>query len=151
MEIISNIALISINETLIVQLISFLIFVFVINRIMFRPLQTVMDERSSYMEALKNDTAQAEAEMTRLTNDLREKEAAARSEAMALKNDLENSGNQSASEISDHARQQISELKDKTAREIEAQIETARKDLSREAEQLAVSVMEKILNRRLTT
>ena len=43
MQIISNIALISINETLVVQLISFLIFLFIINRIMFRPLRTGHD------------------------------------------------------------------------------------------------------------
>ena len=34
MEIVSNIALISINETLVVQLVSFLLFVFIINRVM---------------------------------------------------------------------------------------------------------------------
>ena len=47
MQIISNIALISINETLIVQLISFLIFLFVINRIMFRPLRKTVGPRPS--------------------------------------------------------------------------------------------------------
>ena len=40
MQIVSNVALISINETLVVQLISFLIFLFVINRIMFSSIAT---------------------------------------------------------------------------------------------------------------
>ena len=45
MQIITNIALISINETLIVQLLSFLIFLFIINRVMIRPLRGVMSDR----------------------------------------------------------------------------------------------------------
>jgi len=45
MQIVSNVALISINETMVVQLISFLIFLFVINRVMFRPLRESMHER----------------------------------------------------------------------------------------------------------
>ena len=55
MEIVSNIALISINETLIVQMVSFLIFMFVMNMVMFRPLNRVMKKRSEYMESLKQD------------------------------------------------------------------------------------------------
>ena len=50
MEIISNIALITINETLIAQLLAFLIFMFVINRLMFKPLQGVMTERQGYID-----------------------------------------------------------------------------------------------------
>ena len=49
MHIVSNIALISINETLIIQLVSFLIFLFLINRIMFRPLSHVMVERENHL------------------------------------------------------------------------------------------------------
>ena len=53
MQIVSNVALISINETFLVQLISFLIFLFIINRVMIRPLRGVMREREEYVEKLK--------------------------------------------------------------------------------------------------
>ena len=50
MEVVSTIGLITINETVIIELISFLIFLFLINRIMFRPLQDIMGEREAHIE-----------------------------------------------------------------------------------------------------
>jgi len=52
MEIISNIALISINETVVVQMLSFLVFMFILNRIMIRPLRSSANDREIYIEKL---------------------------------------------------------------------------------------------------
>lgn len=150
MEIISNIALISINETLIVQMLSFLIFLFLINRIMFRPLKKVMGERDAYMDRLKQEVRDAETEMTSLTAQLKAKEAAARAEALALKNEMEDAGSQKASEIAADIRKEIQELKQKAARDVENQIQQARQHLQKESEALSIGIMEKVLNRRLT-
>ena len=60
MQIISTIAMISINETLIIQLISFLIFLFIINRIMIQPLRSVSREREAHIQKIELDTVAAE-------------------------------------------------------------------------------------------
>lgn len=73
MQIISNIALISINETLVVQLISFLIFLFIINRIMFRPLRQVMIERENHMEKINLDIVDAGKSLDRITDQIIQK------------------------------------------------------------------------------
>jgi F-type H+-transporting ATPase subunit b len=151
MEIISNIALISINETLIVQLISFLIFLFLINRIMFRPLGRVMLKRGEYMEGLKQSVVDAEGEVVRLTDELSEKEAAARNEALEQKKELESFGTDQADEIYASARNEILKLKDLAARDVEAQINRARESLQAESEAIATGIMEKVLNRRVST
>ena len=67
MQIISNIALISINETLIVQVISFLIFLYIINRIMFRPLRSVTAERENHIKGIQKDIVEAENKLDALT------------------------------------------------------------------------------------
>ncbi|OQY06422.1 MAG: hypothetical protein B6I22_05580 [Desulfobacteraceae bacterium 4572_123] len=66
MQIISNIALISINETLFIQLISFLIFLFIINRIMFRPLRRIIIERENHIEKINLDIIDAEKFMEKV-------------------------------------------------------------------------------------
>ena len=81
MHIISNIALITINETLFVQLLSFLIFLFIINRIMFRPLQNVMSERVNYMDQVKVDTVDTIQELEDLTKKLKKQESEVRAQA----------------------------------------------------------------------
>ena len=78
MEIISNIALISINETLFVQVIGFLIFLYLINRIMFRPLRNVMADRELYIERIKLDIDQAQKKIETMTSQIREQESEVR-------------------------------------------------------------------------
>ena len=49
MQIVTTISLISINETTIVQIVSFLILVFILNRVMIRPLWKTIAERNQYI------------------------------------------------------------------------------------------------------
>ena len=148
MEIISNIALISINETLIVQVIGFLIFLFLINRIMFRPLQNVMADRDIYIERVKLDIDQARKKIDTMTSQIEEQEAEVKKEAFDLKEQREKIGNQQAKEIFAAVRQEIAATSAKVQKDIDGKIAEARKSLQKESETLAVSIIEKILDRR---
>jgi len=149
MEIVSNIALISINATMFHQLIAFLVFLFVINRIMFRPLRSVMGERESFMEKIRLDTVDATKEFERLTANLKAKESTVRSEAQDVRCEIEEQGGREAVEILESARQEISSIKAKAETAVDAQIAQARTKLRQESEALAVNIMEKMLDRRL--
>lgn len=151
MEVISNIALISINETLFVQLISFLILMVLMNRIMFRPLRETMHKRQDYIQKLESDLVNADNELKDVTSRLKARAAAIKNEAFQLKGELEESGEKQAGEIFSTTQKEIENLREKTRQEIDAQISEARKRLRKESELLAVSVMEKILDRRLVS
>ncbi len=150
MEIISKIALITINETVIAQIISFLIFVFILNRIMVRPLNSTMRERETYINNLKQGVDDAEKEMGLMTGKLKERESEAKQEAFAFKTDIVDAGKSEAAEIFAAAREEIENLKKNAAKEVEVQIAEAKKYISKESEILATSIMEKVLERRLT-
>jgi len=149
MDIISNIALISINETMLFQLFSFLIFLFIINRIMFRPLQGVMDNRKNHMDKIQTDTVDAIKELESLTQKLKAEESIVRKEALELKREVEELGSRQAAEIFAASKNEIETLKEKAEMEVNARIAEARKHLQKESQALAVSVMEKLLDRRL--
>lgn len=151
MQIISNIALISINETLFVQLLSFLIFLFVINRVMFRPLKASMDERDDYIAGMDHNIRDTQKEMEAILSDLKQKERTARDDANEMRQNLENEGNRKAFEIHENLQKSLAELKKKTEADVARQIEEARKHLQKESEVLVVSIMEKVLNRRLVS
>ena len=148
MEIISNIALISINETLIVQVIGFLIFLFVINRVMFRPLRNVMSDRDIHIERVQRDIIQAQKEVVSITSQIQEQEAATRKEAMALKDDLETNGSQQAKEIFESVKKKIAASSQKVQQEIAVRIAEERQALDKESEDLALNIIDKILDRR---
>jgi F-type H+-transporting ATPase subunit b len=151
MEIISNIALITINATLFHQLVAFLIFLFIINRIMFRPLRSVMAERDGVIEKIKLDTTNAGDNIERLTDELKKRESKVRKEALRVQYELEEKGKQESAEILKSTLQEIELIKDKNEAHVKAQIMEARKDLQKESEALALNIMEKLLDRRLAS
>jgi F-type H+-transporting ATPase subunit b len=150
MEIISTNALISINGTLIAQLVSFLVFLFVLNRIMFRPLQEVMGERKSFIEKIKLDTDNKAKELERLNLEMKALESDVREEAAGIRRKLEESGSREAAEILESISREIDSIRVKTEIEIDAKISDAKKHLQKESEALAGNIMEKFLERRLT-
>jgi len=149
MQIISNIALISINETMVIQLISFLIFVFIINRVMFRPLRDTMDERENYIEGLKRNVDDTEIELDAVTKKLEIQESMAKQEAFEKKTALEDEGKDAAQEIFSEIRQEISIQKEAALKEVDTQIAEARKHLEDESKMLAAIIIDKVLDRRL--
>ena len=150
MEIISNTALISINETLIIQVLSFLIFLFVINRLMFRPLRKTIGDREKHFEKIGQEIDQAKEDIERYSSQIEDRKNAVRDEAFAIAKELENTGNQEANKIVDAVRKEVSGLRENTDKEIEAQIFEAKKNVQNESKALAIHIMEKVLDRRLS-
>ena len=151
MQIISTTALISINGTLIAQVVSFLIFLFVINRIMIRPLQNSMAERDNHIEQMKQDIVDADKDVENISMELEERKSAAIAEALGITKELDQSGSKKADEIFVSARSEVAALKEKATKEVDAQLAEATKHLKKESEALAINVMEKILDRRLAS
>jgi F-type H+-transporting ATPase subunit b len=149
MQIISTVALISINETLIFQVISFLIFLFIINRILFRPLRRVMTERETYIENIQKDIIDSQNQFENLGYQIQKQEKTLRDEAFKQQAKLEASGNQQAEEILTAVRKEINTSKEQTRKNIDAQISAARKHIQKESEDLAVKIIEKVLHRSL--
>ncbi len=149
MEIISNIALITINETLVIQIFSFLIFLFIMTRVMIRPLSGVMEERDTYMEGIRQGILADRDKISELTTRLEERETAVRKESFVLKNQLEEAGSKKASEINATASREILELKKQAQSEVDSQIAEAQRYIREESEELSTTIMEKILDRRL--
>ena len=150
MQIISNIALITINETLVIQVISFLILLFVLNRIMFRPLQRTAIERNRYVKEILQEIDDAEKDSERYKQEIERKRSAAREKAFAIIKELEDAGGMEAEKIVAAAVQDISTLREQANKEIETQISEAEKNLKKESEALSIHIMEKVLDRRLS-
>ena len=149
MQIISNIALISINETLFIQLISFLIFLFIINRIMFRPLRRIIIERENHIEKINLDIIDAEKSLDSVTEQIKQKEATVRTEAFELSEKVKEQGMRKSVKMFSAARADIIDLQSKARIEADAQLTEARKKLDSESKALAISIMEKVIERRL--
>lgn len=149
MEIINKVAMVSINETLFIELISFLIFLFLINRIMFRPIQSAMRKREQHVGSISEEIENSRHTIDELNRQLKEQEEAAMAEANRQRIELENEGAKAAGQILDESKNEIYSIRSENSRFVEAQIAEARNKLRDETERLAREMMEKILDRRL--
>lgn len=150
MEIVYINGMITINETIIVILGSFLILVLILNRLMFRPLLDTIKQRKDHLATLDRDIRTAQNKATDLTTRLREKEESARQEGLALKNESETAANEQAKEIVNAARGTISSLKEETQKKVSTQVTEAKKTIRQDAERLSLEIATKLLGRGLS-
>jgi len=141
MKIIETIALISINETLVVQLLSFLIFAYILHHIMVRPLTRVMEERTYFLERLEDDIDAAEETYEDLRHRIHSEEVAAREAAYKIRDDIEAAGEASAYKVIEDAKAQIRQMQHQARQEAEAQLAAARERIEAEAVDIAERMM----------
>jgi F-type H+-transporting ATPase subunit b len=149
MQIISNVALISINETLLFQIISFLIFLFIFNRIILRPLRRVMHERQIHIENTQKIIVDTESKFEALTAQIQEQEKAVRNEALEQTEKLAASAAKEADEIMESTREEINALRAEAQKEVDARISAARTHVQKEAEGLVKNIIATVLYRSL--
>lgn len=149
-HVIENVALISINETMFVQIISFLIFAFLANRFIFRPLMGSMNDRDKQVSDTLDSIEAVRGEMNEMAAKLAEYEADAKAKAASLKKDLKKEGKKEALEIVDSVRQEIETVRVDAAKKLEAQILEARTFLAAESQVLSMRIMERLLDRKVS-
>ena len=148
-EITRAVALISINATLVAQLISFLIFMMLISRLMYQPLQDVMVERDRQVEQMKKDIETAEADLEEVFLMIETETRKVKDEAFASQHRLEKDGAAQAQALFSNTSTEIDRLHEETKKEVQRQIEDARQYLADESERISGVIMEKALDRRV--
>jgi F-type H+-transporting ATPase subunit b len=149
MHIIYTTALITINETFFVQLVSFLVFLYIMNRVMIRPLISTMAERKAYLANVNAEIGKAKSDLEKLNEDLDQERAKALHEANTTVHDLGEEADHQASGVMEAAMRQINELRRETEKKVDQQLKDARSLLTGEVETLTTLIMEKVLHRRL--
>ncbi|MEJ2040177.1 MAG: hypothetical protein P8X55_14780 [Desulfosarcinaceae bacterium] len=139
MEIVENIALITINETLIFQLVSFLVFLFILNRIMIRPLP------------MEQDILSADQTYKEISHQIHHEDAIARREAFKERDKLEVEGQHAASDLIEKTKEEISAMRLKAQQETDAKIAAARQELHMEVDILSDQMIAALLGRRSTS
>ncbi len=148
MEIVENIALISINTTMVVQLLSFLLFLWMFNRIMIKPLRQVMGERTSYVDQIRQQIVDADEAFQKVADQIERQERDVRKAASAIRDEIESEAHQSAMAAVGKTKVEISDLRDKAQHQVNAKIADVRLQIQTEAEALADQMVAALINPR---
>jgi F-type H+-transporting ATPase subunit b len=148
MEIVENIALISINATMVAQLLSFLLFMVLFNRIMIRPLRQVMRERSNYVEQIRQQIVTVDENFEKVANQIKKQEHQVRQTSLTIRKDIETAAQQSAKAVMGQTKQEIDALREQALQSVNAKIADTRQGMQVEAEVLSDQIATVLLNRR---
>ncbi len=148
MDVVENVALISINATLVIQLVSFLLFMVLFNRIMIKPLRKVMAERDQYMVRARNEILEINHSYEAVSQQIIEQESKARRSAFKIREEIEASAKVSANDLISKTKEEIRDLRTAAQSETDAKITAAREKVSIEAEGLAEEMIAALLDRR---
>lgn len=150
MHIEQNMALISINATMLAQVASFLLFLFFMNRLAFKPLKAKMQEREEKILRLNVEMKDMQAEMKSLSAEMAKQETAARTKARSLVSKMKEEGQKEAATALAESMDRIAGIRNAAAQRIGAEMAEARKSLDKEAEAISQGIAEKVLGRRLS-
>ncbi|MFZ7110107.1 MAG: hypothetical protein ACOWYE_00355 [Desulfatiglandales bacterium] len=141
--------MISINATLVVQIIHFLILVFILNRLMIRPILKLIDERTEYIQKTKDEIVTLELETERFREELVSVQNDARKGAALERDQLRRLGLQEADQSLEESLAQVSSIRSKADIEAEKEVRKTQPLLLNEAIVLAEEIIERVIGRRI--
>ena len=141
--------LISIDQSLIVQVVNFLVLLFILQRLLYKPFLAKMEERTAIIKKSLEEAQAARAEAARQQEENEARLRAAYAEAAAVR---EQALKEAAEESRKHiaaAQAQARKLVDDTKTQLDTEVRRARDELRREVSDLAVAVAEKLVHKTL--
>lgn len=139
--------MIDINISLAIQLLNFIVLLFALNIILFKPIRRIMEEREQNISSAFADAKTAQERVQALLEQYNASLAEAKQKAAAVYNGIYQEGLDMQRDMIAAERAKAGELLDKAKAEIASAAEAARADLRKEAERLAQEITVKMLGR----
>jgi len=141
--------MISINATLIIQVIHFLILTFILNRLMFRPISKLINDRTQHTEKTKDRIKKIGLETERLRREYLSVENEARKNVSEERAELRHKGLSEVEEFHNDSRKEVALIRAKADKRAMEKIEGTKPLLHAEATLLADEIAEMVIGRRI--
>jgi F-type H+-transporting ATPase subunit b len=141
--------LINIDKSLIIQVINFAILLFVLHRLLYKPLMATMQERSSAIKKSLDEAQAARAEALRQQEENAARLKAAYAEAAAIHDHARKEAAEEQRRLVEAARAESQRMMESAKAQLDADVRRAREDLRREVSEIAVAVAEKLVRKSL--
>lgn len=139
--------MVSLDSTILIQMINFLLLIFILNLLIYKPILGIMDRR-------KKEQQEAGDEISRINQTIEERMAAyeekvrlAKMDALNSKNDILREGSEQAKSIIDAARGEIPGMMEQFQEKMNKEVADARRILTGQSHKISVDIAEKLLGR----
>jgi F-type H+-transporting ATPase subunit b len=137
--------MLSLDGTLVVQLINFIVFLAILNAIFFKPVGAAIARRRAFIDGLRHDIEQLHGDVKTLRGQAEERRAAARREADELIARARVGAGKESDVIVSRAQEQASEIVAKAHAEVERELVAARAEEPRIVNALADDMLARAL------
>jgi F-type H+-transporting ATPase subunit b len=141
--------LISLDKSLIIQMLNFVILLVVLHRVLYKPFVAKMNERTDAIKKSLEEAQAARAEAARQQEENAARQRAALQEAAAIRESALKEAAEEARKQIASAQAQAKKLVDDTRAQMDAEVRRAREELRREVADLATAVAEKLVRKSL--
>jgi F-type H+-transporting ATPase subunit b len=142
--------MIDIDWTLYAQIINFLLLVFLLNLVLFRPIRKAIRDRQARLLEQEAAASQLELESQGLSDQVKENLAAARREGAGQREALKQEGAQAESALLDEVKKQTDLEWAQVEKKIKADMAKARESLKKQVQGFAQLLAAKVLGRELS-
>ncbi|MDB9823055.1 hypothetical protein OAC89_05065 [Deltaproteobacteria bacterium] len=140
--------MINVNATILLQIIHFLILLFILNRLMIQPIMKIINDREAYMADRDKQLVDFKEETEGLVEKCASIERNARRNAGEDSSQLKREAAKVAEKIFSDTREEVSVIRVEAAKEVDNKIKEAQQYLQSEAAILAEELIEKVIGRR---
>ena len=139
--------MINLDITLVIQMINFLILLFVLNLILFRPIRKIIKERNQIVETFNSDIASLTGEAQASMEEFEEKVLEAKKEGVGRVQSMKDEGEEAEVELIATTTQEVQARIEEARKKVASDIQDARTELQKQVQTFSVAVTEKILGR----
>ena len=141
--------LISLDKSLIIQMLNFLILLAILHRLLYKPLLAKMEERSAAIKTSLEAAEAARATAAKQQEENAERLRAAYAEAQSIRAAALKEAADEQRKLVDAARREAQQLVESAKAQTDADIRRAREELRREVSDIAIAVAEKLVRKSL--
>jgi F-type H+-transporting ATPase subunit b len=141
--------MINIDQSLIYQIINFLLLMLILNALLYKPIRTILKQRAEKVAGLTSEAQKAQADMIQKEQDYQNRLQQARKEGFEQKNLFKLEGQDEEKRLLLQANQKIEAELTQNRQKIAQQVEEARIKLSGEVASFSQEIAQKILGRKI--
>lgn len=135
------------DYTLLIQMVTFLVLVYILNLLLYKPILNIIDRRKKQFEELENEIKLFNESVDKKAFEYEEKLKQAKSSASELKKEIIQEGNTQAKSIVDVVRTEIPLLTQEFQQKMNKEMQAARLILDNQSQKLSLEIAEKVLGR----
>ena len=142
--------MIELDWTLFLQIVNFLVLVFLLNMVLFRPIRKSLLDRQARMTSYEADISGLTENRQGLLGEVEEQLTTARREGLGLREGLRQEGSQQETSLLEQVKKEVDEEWARVEAKIKKDMGKAREALQAQAQDFAMALATKILGRKLS-